>query len=57
VTFAAGPSATYDSARLLSGLLIAGLLLLLACVLVRATDWRKPTEADTPELDRAVLVE
>jgi hypothetical protein len=57
VTFAAGPSATYDSARLLWGLLIAALLLLLACVLVRATDWRKPTEADTPELDRAVLVE
>jgi len=57
VEFAAGPSAEYDSARVAFGLLIAALLLAIAFVLVRATDWRKPTEADTPDLDRAVLAE
>ena len=31
------------------------ILLAIALLLVRRTDWRKPTEADTPELDRAVL--
>jgi hypothetical protein len=29
--------------------------LALAVFLVRTTDWRKPSEADTPELDRASL--
>jgi hypothetical protein len=55
ITFAAGPSAAYDAGRVLVGLLIAALLLGLATYLVRTTDWRKPTEADTPALDRAVL--
>ena len=30
-------------------------LLAVALLLIRRTDWRKPTEADTPDLDRAVL--
>jgi hypothetical protein len=55
VTFAAGPSARYESARVLLGLALGCVLLAVALVLVRTTDWRKPTEADTPELDRAVL--
>ena len=55
VSFAAGPSAHYESARVLAGVVLAGILLAAALLLVRRTDWRKPTEADTPELDRAVL--
>jgi hypothetical protein len=55
VTFAAGPSARYESARVLLGLALGCVLLAVALFLVRRTDWRKPTEADTPELDRAVL--
>jgi len=38
-------------------LLLAALLLALAALLVRTTDWRKPTEADAPELDAAALVD
>jgi hypothetical protein len=55
ITFAAGPTATYDSTRVLVGLLVAAFLLALATFLVRTTDWRKPTEADTPALDQAIL--
>jgi hypothetical protein len=55
ITFAAGPSATYDTARVVAGLLLAAMLLAIAGFLVRTTDWRKPTEADTPALDRAVV--
>ncbi len=55
ITFAAGPTATYDATRVLVGLLVAAFLLALATYFVRTTDWRKPTEADTPELDRAIL--
>jgi hypothetical protein len=54
ITFAAGPGARYDTARLLMGLAIAAALLGLAFFLVRTTDWRKPTEADTPDLDAAI---
>jgi hypothetical protein len=57
ISFAAGPSAQYDAARLLIGLAIAALLLGLASFLVRTTDWRKPTEADTPELDHAFFAD
>ncbi len=55
VTFAAGPSARYESGRLVIGLALGAVLLAVALFLTRRTDWRKPTEADTPELDRAVL--
>ena len=53
ITFAAGPGADYDFARLASGLCGALVLLGIAWFLVRTTDWRKPTEADTPDLDAA----
>jgi hypothetical protein len=55
VTFAAGPSARYESVRVLIGVALGSVLLAVALFLARRTDWRKPTEADTPELDRAVL--
>jgi hypothetical protein len=42
-------------ARLVAGLLVAAVLLGAAAFFARTTDWRKPTEAETPELDRAVL--
>jgi hypothetical protein len=57
ITFAAGPAARYNPFRSLTGLAVALVLLALAFFLARTTDWRKPTEADTPELDRAVLTE
>jgi hypothetical protein len=57
IRFAAGPSATYDTSRVAAGLALAALLLTVAWFLARSTDWRKPTEADTPDLDRAVLLE
>jgi hypothetical protein len=57
LTFASGPSARYDASRLAIGLALGCLLLALAFLLVRLTDWRKPTEADTPELDQAVLTD
>jgi hypothetical protein len=53
ITFAAGPGAHYDFARWFTGLCVALALLGVACLLVRTTDWRKPTEADTPDLDAA----
>ncbi len=57
VSFSAGPGARYDASRLLGGLAAALALLALAFVLARTTDWRKPTEADTPDLDRVVLAD
>ncbi|MDQ1508351.1 MAG: Neocarzinostatin family [Actinomycetota bacterium] len=56
IGFAIGPAARYDATRWLTGLSVAAVLLALAVFLVRGTDWRKPTEADTPDLDHAVLV-
>ena len=55
VAFAAGPSARYETARVLLGLALGCGLFAVALFLVRRTDWRKPTEADTPELDGADL--
>jgi hypothetical protein len=54
-TFDAGPGASYERNRLALGVAVALCLLALAVFLVRTTDWRKPSEADTPELDRASL--
>lgn len=56
-SFATGPGANYDRDRLAIGLVVALALLALAAFLVRTTDWRKPSEADTPELDRATLLD
>ena len=53
VSFSEGPAAQYDLTRSLAGLSLAAALIALASLLVRRTDWRKPTEADTPELDQA----
>jgi hypothetical protein len=55
VAFSAGPSARYQSGRLVAGLALAALLLALAWRLVRTTDWQEPAAASTPEMDRAVL--
>jgi hypothetical protein len=55
--FATGPGATYERGRLAIGLVVALVLLVLATFFVRTTDWRKPSEADTPELDRATFLE
>jgi hypothetical protein len=57
ISFAGGPSASYDLTRSLAGLGGAFALLALAFLLVRSTDWRKPTEADTPDLDQASFAE
>lgn len=55
VEFSQGPAAEYDLTRSLAGLSMAAALLLVASFLVRRTDWRKPTEADTPDLDRVTF--
>jgi hypothetical protein len=57
ISFAAGIGAHYSAARVLIGLVVASALLALALLLIRRTDWRKPTEADTPDLDAAVLID
>jgi hypothetical protein len=57
IDFSSGPSAHYDGTRVALGLLIALVLLAGAFALVRSTDWRKPTEADTPDLDAAALAD
>jgi hypothetical protein len=53
--FSLGSGASYNGARLAVGLALAGVLVLAAIVLVRRTDWAKPTEAATPEVDAADL--
>ena len=55
ISFATGPGASYDATRTLVGLGAALALIALAVFWVRGTDWRKPSEADTPELDRVEL--
>ncbi len=51
VRFEIGPTATYDAWRLAVGLTAAALLLLAVRALARRTDWRGPSEAETPALD------
>jgi hypothetical protein len=55
IVFAAEPGARYEAGRLAGGLTLAVVLGLAAVVLVRRTDWRQPSEADTPELDEVRL--
>lgn len=55
VAFSAGRGAGYYPARVAAGLALAAALLVLAWWLVRTTDWSEPSEAATPEMDRATL--
>jgi hypothetical protein len=57
VSYASGPGASYDRARLALGVVLLLLLLGAVVVLFRTTDWRKPSEAETPEMDAAELVD
>lgn len=55
IRFSLGPGASYEPRRLAVGLSLAALLVALALLLVRTTDWTKPTEAATPQVDAADL--
>jgi hypothetical protein len=55
VRFSQGPGPAYDSGRVLFGVLVGVVLIGAAVVLARQTDWTKPTEAETPALDRSDL--
>jgi hypothetical protein len=55
VRFARGPGATYDAGRILPGVGIALVLIVAAIAIARRTDWAKPEEAATPELDGSDL--
>ena len=55
VQFSRGPGVAYDGGRVLAGVLTAMVLLGAGLVIARRTDWTKPTEAATPDLDRADL--
>jgi hypothetical protein len=57
IALSAGTAASYDPVRWLSGMAVALALLALAFLLARTTDWRKPSEADTPDLDRAAFID
>ncbi|MEX1007058.1 MAG: hypothetical protein WD271_04345 [Acidimicrobiia bacterium] len=57
ITFASGPGTSYDATRLALGLALAAILLGVAVLLVRTTDWRKPSEAETPVMDAAPLAD
>lgn len=51
--FADGPSPDYAGLRVVAGLTAALLLLALAALLIRRTDWRPPPEADASAIDDA----
>ena len=53
VSFVPPPSADYDLARVVAGLLAAALFLLLARRIVVSVDWRPPSEAQIPDVDLA----
>ena len=55
ITFSTGPGVAYDRDRVIPGVAIALVLVAAAVVIARRTDWAKPTEADTPQLDDADL--
>jgi hypothetical protein len=53
ISFAAPPGAAYDPTRLVIGLGLAIVLLVIAAVLLRHTDWSPIGEAAAPEIDDA----
>lgn len=53
--FSRGPGAGYDPWRLAGGLAFAATLGAVAVIVARTTDWTKPSEAATPEVDGADL--
>ena len=53
ITFAAPPGADYDSTRLALGLGLAAVLVAIATVVIRRTDWSAVGEAAAPEIDDA----
>ena len=55
VQFSRGPGVAYEGGRILSGVLAAMALIGAAFVIARRTDWTKPSEAATPELDGSDL--
>ena len=55
VGFSLGPGAEYDRTRLVIGLSVTALLLLGAFALIGRTNWDRPTEAATPEMDATDL--
>jgi hypothetical protein len=55
LAFSAAPGVAYEGGRLARGLAIAVALGAIAVVVAVRTDWSKPTEAETPELDAADL--
>jgi hypothetical protein len=55
VRFSLGPGPSYDRRRVLAGVLVAVALIGAAAFIARRTDWTKPAEAATPELDGADL--
>ena len=55
VRFSLGPGVEYERARVLFGAVTAMVLIGAAVVIVRRTDWTKPTEAATPDLDSSDL--
>ncbi len=55
VSFAEGPGAGYPARRVVPGVAVGVLLLLVAGAIALRTDWSKPSEAETPEMDEADL--
>ena len=55
IRFPAGASASYDPARLATGLGLALAFAAVAVLIAVTTDWTKPTEADAPALEGADL--
>jgi hypothetical protein len=55
VRFSLGPGVAYDGGRVLVGVLLAVVLIGAAVGIARRTDWTKPTEAATPDLDSSDL--
>ncbi len=55
ITFSTGPGVAYDRERVVPGVAVALVLVAAAFGIARRTDWAKPTEADTPDLDDADL--
>jgi hypothetical protein len=53
--FSLGPGPSYDAGRVLAGVVVAMGFLGVAVYIARRTDWTKPTEAATPDLDGADL--